>query len=58
MALEGSVGKNGGSITVVNATLVQDDEFCLWVETTTASVTTSAAGVRDVVEWFTIKENF
>ena len=59
VALEGSVGRNGGSITILNATLVQDAEFCrgdsLWIETTTASATSTA--IRDD-DWFRIPPNF
>ena len=56
--LEGSLGRNGGSIAIANATLVQDADFCLWLETTTTSVTSS--DIRDenrfrISKFFSIK---
>ena len=61
VALEGSVGRNGGSITIANATLVQDVEICrgdgrgMGLETTTASAT---GGVIRDEEWFTNHDKF
>ena len=47
VALEGSLGRNGGSIAIANATLVQDADFCLWIETSTPAASATSAAIRD-----------